>query len=39
VRRTSWAAANFVNSTADPDALVISQRDWERLLDQLASTA
>jgi hypothetical protein len=39
VRRTIWAEGNFVNSTSDPDALVIPQRDWERLLDQLASTA
>jgi hypothetical protein len=38
VRRTLWSASNFVNSTENPDALVISHRDWERLLDQLAST-
>ena len=39
VRRTIWAEGNVVNSTSNPNALVISQRDWERLLDQLASTA
>ena len=39
VRRPIWAEGNVVNSTSDPDALVISQRDWARLLDQLASTA
>jgi hypothetical protein len=39
VRRTSWAEANFVNSTPDQDTLVISRQDWERVLDQLASTA
>jgi len=39
VRRTVWAEGNFVSSTPNPDALVISQRDWERLLDQMASTA
>ena len=39
VRRTIWAEGNVVKSTADPDTLMISQRDWERLLDQLASTA
>jgi hypothetical protein len=38
-RRTLWAASNFVNSTSDPDSLVISRPDWERVLDQLASTA
>lgn len=38
VRRTSWAAANFVNSTSDPDSLVISRQDWQRVLNQLAST-
>jgi hypothetical protein len=38
VRLTSWEAANFVQSTADPDALVISRQDWQRVLNQLAST-
>lgn len=39
VRRTLWAERNSVNSTPDPDSLVISRQDWERLLDQLASTS
>jgi hypothetical protein len=39
VRRTIWGASNFVNSTHNPDTLVISRQDWERVLDQLASTA
>ncbi|WP_295455006.1 hypothetical protein, partial [uncultured Thiodictyon sp.] len=38
VRRTSWAEANFVTSTADPDSFVISRQDWQRVLNQLAST-
>jgi hypothetical protein len=38
VRRTTWAASNFVTSTSDPESLVISRQDWKRLLDQLAST-
>jgi hypothetical protein len=33
VRRTIWAAPNFVTSTPDPHSLVISRQDWERLLD------
>jgi hypothetical protein len=39
VRRTLWAASNFVNSAPAPDALIISRQDWARVLDQLASTA
>lgn len=38
VRRTSWAASNFVTSTPDPESLVISRQDWQCVLDQLAST-
>ena len=39
VRRTIWAENNCVNSTPSPHPVVISRQDWERLLNQLASTA
>jgi hypothetical protein len=39
VRRTIWAEGNYVNSLADPEQVLISRPDWERVLAQLASTA
>jgi hypothetical protein len=38
VRRTLWAEDNCVNSTSEPDQLLISPERLDRLLDQLAAT-
>jgi hypothetical protein len=38
VRRTLWAEGNYVNSTSEPDQLLISPERLDRLLDQLAAT-
>jgi hypothetical protein len=44
VRRTNWsdtlwAAENYVNSTSEPDRVLISPERLNRLLDQIAATA
>lgn len=36
---TLWAAENYVNSTSEPDRVLISPERLDRLLDQLAATA